>query len=96
MPKLVARVGAPTDMAGPGGVLLSPLVPNVTVGGLPIAVVGTKVTPHGKTPHNVATMATGSPNVWVGPAKLPVCGTGHVATCGHPLVVGPSARVFIN
>ena len=97
MPKLVARVGASTDQAGPGGVLLGPLYPNVTVGGLPIAVVGTPVTPHGKGPHAATpTMATGSPTVWVGAAKTPVCGTGHVATCGHPLVVGSTAKVFVN
>lgn len=93
--RLVGRVGAPTDMVG-GGPLIKPLYPNVTVGGLPIAVVGTPATPHGKGPHAAPLMVEGSATVWVGPSKTPVCGTGHLATCGHPLVVGPSAKVYIG
>ena len=95
MPKLVGRVGAPTDTVG-GVPLMTPLYPTVTVGGLPIAVVGTPVTPHGSGPHAAAKMAVGSPLVWVGAAKTPVCGTGDTATCVHPLIVGPDAKVFIG
>lgn len=79
-----------------GGPLTAPLYPKVTVGGLPIAVVGTPVVPHGPGPHSASKMAKGSALVWVGPGKTPVCGTGDLATCGHPLVVGPSAKVYVG
>ena len=95
MPRLVGRVGTPTDKVG-AGPLLKPLYPNVTVGGLPIAVVGTPVAPHGRGIHATAVMAQGSATVWVGPAKTPVCGTGHLASCAEPLIVGPSAKVYIG
>lgn len=88
MPKNVGRVGV--DVAG--GLLMTPLVPTVTVQGMPIAVVGTPITPHGKFPHSGATMAQGSPNVFAG--GKPVCGTMDIATCGHPLI--SSSNVFVN
>lgn len=88
MPKSVGRVTV--DIAG--AVLSAPLVPNVFVNGKPIAVVGTPITPHGKVPHTGATMAEGSPNVFAG--GKPVCGSTHLASCGHPLV--STSTVFIN
>lgn len=89
MPKSVGRVGR--DIAG--GALMTPLVPNVLVDNLPIAVVGTPITPHGKKPHSpMPVMATGSPNVFAG--GIPVCGTGDLASCAHPLI--SSSRVFVN
>jgi uncharacterized Zn-binding protein involved in type VI secretion len=90
MVRPVGRVGV--DLAG--GVLATPLYPNVTVNGAPIAVVKTKITPHGKAPHNVSMMATGSPNVFVGAARTPVCSAGDLASCGHPLI--SKSNVFVN
>jgi uncharacterized Zn-binding protein involved in type VI secretion len=89
MPKSVGRVGR--DIAG--GLLIGPLVPNVFVDNFPIAVVGTVIKPHGKRPHSpVPVMATGSRNVFAG--GIPVCGTGDLATCAHPLI--SSSKVFVN
>lgn len=88
MPKNVGRVGQ--DIAG--GLLKSPLVPNVFVEGKPIAVVGTPITPHGKSPHNAPVMSKGSPNVFAG--GRPVCGSTDLASCGHPLT--STSRVFVN
>lgn len=88
MPKNVGRVEQ--DIAG--GVLMTPIVPNVFIEGKPIAVVGTVVTPHGRSPHDVVTMIQGSPNVYAG--GKPVCGTGDLASCGHPLV--STSKVFVN
>ena len=88
MPRSVGRVRLDTA----GGLLNTPLVPNVFVNGLPIAVVGTIVSHHGKTPHDAVKMAIGSGNVFAG--GLPVCGAGDAATCGHLLV--STSNVFIN
>lgn len=77
-------LGKMGDIAG--GVLYGPLVPNVFVNGRPVAVVGTPITPHGKPPHARAVMVTGSLTVRAGPAQIPVCRTGDLASCGHPLV----------
>ena len=91
MPRSVGRVGK--DLAG-GVVSGPPLAPTVFVDRLPIVVVSTKITPHGKEPHTSAVMASGSPNVFAGSSRLPVCGSGHLASCGHPLI--SSSRVFVN
>lgn len=73
--------------------LLTPPKPSrVFVNGMPIAVVGTKITPHGKAPHAASKMAMGSPTVQAG--GLPVCGTGHLASCGHTLLA--KSNVFIG
>lgn len=88
MPKNIGRV----KLDSAGGLLAKALIPNVFVNGLPIAVVGTPVTGHGKAPHSAPTMAKGSPNVRAG--GIPVCGTGDVATCGHPLI--STSNVFVN
>lgn len=91
MPRPVARI---LDLAG--GPILGPgLVPNVTVNMLPIALLGNPVTPHGLGIHAASTLAVGSPNTFVGPALLPVCAIGDVATCGHPIVTG-SPTVYVN
>ena len=88
MPKSVGRVKLDTA----GGLLTTPLVPNVFVNGMPIAVVGTVIAYHGRSPHDVSKMAIGSGNVYAG--GLPVCGSGDLATCGHPLI--SSSNVFVN
>lgn len=86
----VGRCGV--DVVG-GVPLLAPPTPSrVYVNGAPIAVVGTTVTPHGKAPHNASKMAQGSVSVKAG--GLPVCATGHVASCAHPLTA--ASNVFIG
>lgn len=85
----VGRCGL--DVAG--GVLTTPPSPSrVYVNGKPIAVVGTKIAPHGKAPHNAATMTTGSVNIRAG--GLAVCANGHLSSCLHPLVA--VSNVFIG
>ena len=95
MPKNVGRVGMDKVSLEDDGMLTTPLVPNVYVNGKPIAVVGTVVEPHApyKTPHDIVTMKTGSPNVIAG-ANFSVCGTGDAATCGHLLI--STSNVFVN
>ena len=92
MPKNVGRVGL--DYAGPPTALLfEPRVPNVFVNGRPIAVIGTKVTPHGKAPHAApVAMVTGSPNVYAG--AFLVCGSKDAASCGDLLV--STSNLFVN
>lgn len=86
----VGRVGK--DLAG--GLLATPVYPNVTVNGFPIAVVTTKVAPHGGGPHAASVMVTGSPNVFVGAARHPVCSAADLSSCGHPLV--STSNVTVN
>lgn len=73
--------------------LLTPPTPSrVFVNGKPIAVVGTKITPHGKAPHNASKMVQGSPTVKAG--GLPVCAATHIASCGHTLIA--KSNVFVG
>lgn len=60
---------------------------NTTVfaGGLPIATIGSVVTPHGLPPHAGSVLLQGSVTVFAG--GLPVVRAGDSASCGH--VVGP-------
>lgn len=78
------------------GFLFAPLVPNVFANGRPIAVIGTPVSPHRNRlpPHRNAVMVTGSLNVFAGPALLPVCKAGDIASCGDPLLA--IGNVFVN
>lgn len=94
MPKPVARAGV--DFAG-GQIQAPGLVPNVTVNRVPVALVGNPVSPHGQGIHAASLLAVGSPNVFVGAARLPLCGFGgsHRASCGHPVASG-SPNVFVN
>lgn len=86
----VGRCGLDTVGQWP---LLNPPTPSrVFVNGRPIAVVGTKVTPHMKGIHQVSTMKQGSTTVKAG--GLPVCGTGHMSDCAHTLI--SSSNVFIG
>lgn len=80
---------------GIDGFLFLPLVPNVFANGRPIAVIGTLVSPHRRLPpHRGAVMVTGSLNVFAGPALLPVCKAGDIASCGDPLLA--IGNVFVN
>jgi uncharacterized Zn-binding protein involved in type VI secretion len=73
----VARVNQDTA----GGTITGALVPSVRINSQPVAVIGAAVAPHGDSPHNAATMATGSATVKAGGFK--VCRAGDTATCGH-------------
>lgn len=88
MARSVGRVGVDTA----GGVLMSPIVPNVFVNGAPIAVEFTPVSPHGKGPHGGSFMTHGSPLVVAGGSL--VNATGDLASCGHPLL--STSNVFIG
>lgn len=81
-----------------GGLVLLPPPPsqhlrNIFVNVAPIVVVGQRVQSHGPSPHNTATMAQGSPNVFA--YGLPVCREGDLASCGDPASNG-STNVFVN
>lgn len=88
MARSVGRVGVDTA----GGVLTSPLVPNVYVNGAPIAVEFTPVAPHGKGPHGGSFMTHGTSTVIAGGQY--VSATGDIASCGHPLL--SSSNVFVS
>lgn len=57
---------------------------SVTVNDLPTARIGSNITDHGMNEHSAAKMAMGTPDITA--EDLPICMTGHVATCGHPLI----------
>lgn len=86
----VGRCGK--DLVGEWPLLTPPAPSRVFVNGRPIAVVGTKVTPHMKGIHQASTMAMGSARVKAG--GLPVCAHSHASTCGHLLV--STSNVFIG
>lgn len=73
----VARLG---DVVG-GGTIANG-VATVTAGGIPVATIGSVVTPHGK--HPTATIANGSPTVFAG--GVAVARLGDVATCGDTII----------
>lgn len=84
----VARVGVDTA----GGVVLPGPNATVMVNGLPAAVVGCPVAPHGDPPHSTAFLVTGSGSVFVG--GLPLVRAGDRASCGH--VVTGSGDVLVG
>lgn len=73
----VARQG---DVVG-GGIIADGAI-TVTAGGLPVATLGSVVTPHGK--HSAATIANGSSTVFAN--GRPVARLGDVATCGDTII----------
>ncbi len=81
-----ARVG---DSAG-GPILVSPQAV-VFVDGIPLAVQGSTIAPHGSGAHNAATIPVGSPVMLIN--GLGVVRTGHVATCGDVVVGTTHVRV---
>lgn len=96
MPKLVCRVG---DKNAAGGVILSG-DPTVLVNSRPVAVAGSKVTPHpccgakGCPPVHCAAVTTSTnPTVLVN--GKPIVVLGDVDTCGHPRL-GGSPTVIVG
>ncbi len=83
---MAARVGDPT---GHPGVILPPGVPNVLIGGMPAAVVGTlhacSFPPPAVHPPS-AIIPPGCPTVLIG--GLPAARQGDMAACGAPVVMG--------
>ena len=77
------------------GLDIGPGVPNILVEGQPISVVGDLVAPHGKPPHVVASIVSGSSTVLA--AGRPITATSlSKATCGHSMVTGaPTVQVGI-
>lgn len=87
MARFVGRVG---DIVGPGGSIVTPVVPTVLVNGIPICVVGALVSPHPPCPeepsHCAATIQTGNPTVLAG--GLHVSGVGDIASCADAIASG--------
>ena len=88
----VARLG---DIVGPGGVLVAPVVPSITVDGRPVAHIGTMVTPHmccgmkGCPPtHCFSSVVMGDPNVTVN--GIPIAYKGAFTLCGHTIKTASS------
>ena len=84
-------VAVMTGLVGPG-VLFSPLVPNCVIGGFPVAVTGTRITPHGRPPHSAAVLIATQFRVLAG--GIPLCRAGDIATCGDIALPGPNFRVL--
>lgn len=89
MPGLVCRIG---DKNAAGGVILTG-DPTVLVNFRPVAVVGSKVSPHpccGKSaacaPHCAALTTSTNPTVLVN--GKPIVTFGDLDTCGHPRLLG--------
>lgn len=74
-----ARVG---DIAG-GPITFSPQAV-VLANGIPLAVVGSTIANHGKDAHAAASLLIGVPYVRIN--GLAVVRSGHLATCGDPVV----------
>ena len=70
----VARIG---DVAG--GAIING-ANTVTANGIPVAQLGSVVTPHGKPPHSASVIAVGSSTVFA--EGIPVARLGDAATCG--------------
>jgi uncharacterized Zn-binding protein involved in type VI secretion len=81
MGKKVAVVG---DLVGGGPLLNSGGQILVRINGIFAVVPGANVTPHGPTPHDIATMLGGS--LLVRSNGFPLCLNGDLATCGDFVV----------
>lgn len=69
------------------GIDIGPGSPTVMADGLPVSLVGDKVTPHGKPPHTTPIIVTGSQTVLVD-GRPPVVQGLSIASCGHVVVTG--------
>lgn len=76
-----------------GGILKSNINHGVRIGGRLVAVVGTQVGNHGTSPHDAATIVTGSPDITI--RGIPVAREGDFSSCGHPIAFG-SSEAFGN
>ena len=69
-----------------GGVITGPGSPKMTLGGVPISIVGDSIAPHGKSPHAAAVIVSGSSKLTVGGIAITV--EGSPASCGHTASAG--------
>jgi uncharacterized Zn-binding protein involved in type VI secretion len=76
----VARIG---DVAG--GAIING-ANTVLAGGIPVAVLGSVVAPHGKSPHSGSTIITSSSTVFA--EGILIARLGDVASCGHTIASG--------
>lgn len=81
-------IGRQGDHAG--GVVLNGSQ-SVSANDLPVARFGSTIQDHGNDRHNRATMVTA--NELVTAEDIPVCCTGNIASCGHPLVSNSDVEV---
>lgn len=81
----VARIG---DVAG--GAIING-ANTVLSGGIPVAVLGSVVSPHGKVPHSGATIITSSSSVFA--EGIPIARLGDVASCGHTIANGDATVI---
>jgi uncharacterized Zn-binding protein involved in type VI secretion len=87
----VCRVGDQNNNKPPG--LIVGGVASVQVNGRPVAVVGDKITPHGKAKHAVARVQKGSTSVFAG--NKGVTYSGAQEDCGHTNLTA-SGDVFVG
>jgi uncharacterized Zn-binding protein involved in type VI secretion len=80
----VCRVSDQNNSKPPGLILGG--IPSVQVNGRAIAVVGNKITPHGKGKHASATVQTGSGTVFAGGKAVTYVGA--TDDCGHNNATG--------
>lgn len=70
-----------------GGVITGPGSSKMTVGGIPVAMIGDSVAGHGNGAHAAPVMSSGgSSKFTVG--GIPVCLDGSIASCGHAMSGG--------
>lgn len=81
----VARIG---DVAG--GAIING-ANTVLAGGIPVAVLGSVVAPHGKAPHAGSTIISSSTSVLA--EGIPIARLGDVASCGHTIAVGEATVI---
>jgi uncharacterized Zn-binding protein involved in type VI secretion len=79
-----APIGRVGDFVG--APIISTIIPTVTAEALPVAVIGSPITPHNSEPVHIAVVATGSSTVTVG--GIGVSKVGGVGSCGHPQTTG--------
>lgn len=81
-----------SGLVGPG-VLILPLVPRCIIGAFPVAVGGTRITPHGNSPHSPVPFLIPS-QFRVLARGIPLCRAGDIASCGHVALPGPNFTVL--
>jgi uncharacterized Zn-binding protein involved in type VI secretion len=81
----IARQG---DLDSGGGTLNSGVSSTVYVDGIPVALVDTGQTPHGKGIHSSSVVISGSSTVIV--ESKQVAHVGSSTRCGHPVATGSS------
>ena len=84
----VSRVNVDTA----GGLIIDTPDTKTTVGGNPIAVVGSNILPHGSGAHASASIVEGAAKTTAG--GIPICRAGSLASCGDRATGGTATTVF--